>query len=353
MKLELSVSKSTKSDILTHSGTVTTGSPSYRFGQPVTIILNDPDLNQNHETIESYSVINDPASTNVDTVGTSGGDILLEIKIKDIRYQRCTISGTTHGGLAASGFILVETGPDTGIFEGTFKMPSQICNKDGTELISPAGGSIDARYHDFRDSTGNENIFSMSNSQKFSIASHPTLNSEKFLLPKYKETVEVVLSGTLKQQSRGTPLSIFLHGPDGVTETFGIIPTDSGNYRAVMILNHNSPTGIYSIEVVYQGELVGITSFTLSSHQIPSWVKNNAKWWSDDIVSDSEFFNGMEHLIKEKIIEIPTTQKSTDSEKTLPEWVKNNAKWWGDDLISDDEFISALEYLVKKGIIRV
>ena len=349
----VTVSQATKSDIKTHSGTVTTGSPSYRFGQSVTIILNDPDLNQNHETIETYHVINDPNSPNVDTVGTAGGDILLEIKIKDIRYQRCTVGGVTHGGLGASGFVLVETGPNTGIFEGTFKMPSQICNKDGTKLISPAGGSIDARYFDFRDSFGNENIFSMSNSQKFSIASYPTLNSEEFLLPKYKETTEVILSGTLKQQSRGTPLSIFLHGPDDVTETFGIIPTDSGNYRAVIILNHNSPTGIYSVEVVYRGELVGVTSFTLSPNQIPSWVKNNAKWWSDDIVSDSEFFNGMEHLIKEKIIEIPETQISENSEQSLPPWIKNNAKWWSDDVISDDEFISALEFLVKKGIIRV
>ena len=61
----------------------------------------------------------------------------------------------------------------------------------------------------------------------------------------------------------------------------------------------------------------------------------------------------MEHLIKENIIEIPETQKSETFEQTLPDWVKNNAKWWGDDLISDDEFISALEFLVKKGIIRV
>ena len=41
--------------------------------------------------------------------------------------------------------------------------------------------------------------------------------------------------------------------------------------------------------------------------------------WCDDIVSDSEFFNGMEHLIKEKIIEIPAeTQISENSEKTFP-----------------------------------
>jgi hypothetical protein len=278
---------------------------------------------------------------------------LLEIKIKDIRYQRCTINGVLYGGLATSGFVLVETGPSTGIFEGTFKMPSQICNKDGTKLISAAGGSIDVKYHDFRDSTGNENIFSLSNSQKFSIATYPTLNFEEFLIPKYKETTEVVLSGTLKQHSRGVPLSIFLHGPNDLTETFGIIPTDSGNYRAIIILNHNSPIGIYSIEVVYQEELVGVTSFTVSSPKIPDWIKNNARWWSDDIISDSEFFNGMEHLIKEKIIDVPETQQSSISDPTLPDWIKNNAKWWSNDLISDDEFISTLEFLVKQDIIRI
>ena len=80
-----------------------------------------------------------------------GGDILLEVLIKDVRYKRCTINGVVHGGLGATGFTLVETGPDTGIFEGVFKMPSQICNKSGTELISPAGGSIDAKYFDSRD----------------------------------------------------------------------------------------------------------------------------------------------------------------------------------------------------------
>jgi hypothetical protein len=58
-------------------------------------------------------------------------------------------------------------------------------------------------------------------------------------------------------------------------------------------------------------------------------------------------------LIKEGIIELPATQKSDISETALPDWIKNNAKWWSDDLISDDEFISALQFLVNKGIIRI
>ncbi len=178
----IAISQSTKSDILTHTGTVSTGSPSYRFGQTVVIILNDPDLNLDGDTIESYQVENNPASPIVDTVGNNG-EILLEIKIKDFRYQRCTISGVLHGGLGASGFVLVETGPGTGIFEGTFKMPSQICNEAGTKLISPAGGSVEAKYHDFRDSSGNPNIFGLTNLDLRG-GTPPSLNSNKFIIPK-------------------------------------------------------------------------------------------------------------------------------------------------------------------------
>ena len=84
----------------------------------------------------------------------------MEILIKNIRYERCTIDGKEIGGLASTGFSLIETGTNTGIFEGTFKMPTEICNKTGTKLITTAGGSIDAKYHDFRDSSGIQ-IFSV------------------------------------------------------------------------------------------------------------------------------------------------------------------------------------------------
>ena len=37
----------------------------------------------------------------------------------------------------------------------------------------------------------------------------------------------------------------------------------------------------------------------------------------------------------------------------VPEWVRNNAGWWADDLISEDEFVKALEFLIQNGIIRI
>lgn len=131
---------------------------SIRFGQPVTITVVDPDLNVNQNLIDIYRVVNDPKSPNVDTVGTPEGGALLEIKIKDIRYQRCIVNGVEHGGLAATGFTLEETGPSSGIFEGVFRVPTEICNKNGTELITTAGGTIVLKYFDFRDVFGESNI---------------------------------------------------------------------------------------------------------------------------------------------------------------------------------------------------
>ena len=154
-----SIGVSTKSDIKTKSGTAGFSSQTFRLGHPIGVVLNDPDLNTDKDTIESYFVIDDPNSPAVDTVGDSSGNSLLEVTIKGVRFQRCTIDGVEHGGLASTGFTLTETSPSSGIFEGVFRLPIKICNKSGTALISPAGGSVELKYFDFRDSSGNPNTF--------------------------------------------------------------------------------------------------------------------------------------------------------------------------------------------------
>lgn len=151
-----------KNNLPTHTGVVTLDSSSYRLGQTVTVTVYDPDLVTDANTVVTYTTVNDPNSPAVDTVGDSSGNILLEVWIKGFRYHQCTINGITTGGLAASGFTLTETGPGSGIFKGTFRIPSKICNEDGTALISPTGGSVQAWYHDFRDAFGRSVVISSS-----------------------------------------------------------------------------------------------------------------------------------------------------------------------------------------------
>ncbi len=343
---------SIKTDIATNSGMVSTSSSSYRFGQPVMIILKDSDLNLKSDTIESYQTINDPNSENVDTVGQNG-EILLEVKLKDIRFKRCTINGVEHGGLASTGFSLVETGPSTGIFEGVFKMPSQICDKTGSKLISTAGGSLDARYYDSRDAYGNENIFSLLSSKTTASFSSPTkLSQDKIQLPGIGLTVEIILSGSIENQKRGIPLSIILTNPDGTNQIFGASLTNSGSYRSIFTVNADSLPGTYFLQLFYNGKNLETLSFIVISEKIPDWIKNNAKWWSSDSISDEEFISGIEHLIDIGIISVSSSDVDGFNQE-IPDWIKNNAKWWAENKIPDEDFVKSIQYLVKKGIIVI
>ena len=92
---------------------------------------------------------------------------------------------------------------------------------------------------------------------------------------------------------------------------------------------------------------------TGQSTTIPSWIKNNAKWWADGTIGDSDFVSGIQYLIKQGIMKIPNTQSGTGTSQTIPSWIKNNAKWWADGTIGDSDFVSGIQYLITQGIIKV
>ena len=263
----VTINTSIQSDILTTSGTISSDSVSYRFGQPVVITLTDPDLNLNSDIVDIYFVINDPNSENVDTVGKNGNK-LLEVLIKDIRYKRCIVDGISHGGLGATGFTLMETGNNSGIFEGVFKMPTKICNKSGTDLISSAGGSLDVKYFDSRDSSGNSNIFSLLKNKSYSSANTYQLDKYDIVRP-LQDSTEITLSGSIENHRRGVPLSVLITFPDGTSQSYGSPLTNNGKYRSVISINENSPVGIYKIELSYYNSHIGDLSFVVSKPTIP------------------------------------------------------------------------------------
>ena len=71
-------------------------------------------------------------------------------------------------------------------------------------------------------------------------------------------------------------------------------------------------------------------------------------------IDDDAFVGGIQFLIKEGIIQIPETTKSTPSDsQEIPTWIKNNADWWSQGLISDNDFLKGIQFLVENGIIIV
>jgi len=83
--------------------------------------------------------------------------------------------------------------------------------------------------------------------------------------------------------------------------------------------------------------------------QIPTWMKNNAKWWSQGLISDDEFTGGLQFLVSQNIVKIPSSQPSGIHSGKIPDWVKTDAWLWSAGQMSDREFVSGLQYLADNG----
>lgn len=350
----LFTSTSVKSDVNTHSGTLSSNSASYRFGQTVVLTLYDPDLNLKDDLVDIYSSINDVASPHVDAVGKDDS-ILFEVLIKDIRYKRCTINNVQHGGLASTGFSLLETGPDTGIFEGSFKMPSMICSRSGSELISSAGGIIDAKYYDSKDDFGNQSVFRLSGSDS-TLSVLPSynpvrLNVYDIMKPLFDKDVKTItLSGSITNPKRGTPVEMDITGPNLQTTSSGIVLSNYGSYKHVIHIDKDSMLGIYTIKLSYNHNDIDTLTFTVSDFVMPGWTKNVASQWAFDEFNDSEFITVLEYFNQEGLVLLPDPQTS---EVNIPNWIKTIAQWWVDGKITDKSFLASIQYLADNHILVI
>ena len=95
-----------------------------------------------------------------------------------------------------------------------------------------------------------------------------------------------------------------------------------------------------------------------SSFSIPTWIKENAKWWSEGKIGDFDFALGIQYLFGNNgIMKITSSEyagRSTNSSNLyLPQWIKHNAFWWVTGQISDEDFVTGIQYLVENRIINL
>jgi len=114
---------------------------------------------------------------------------------------------------------------------------------------------------------------------------------------------------------------------------------------------------ILSFSLIGSGILVPNSS--AQDAQIPIWVKNVAGWWGSGDISENEFVTGIEYLINNNIILLDFVpcndeiQSQYGDTKSVPDWIKNNANWWSENLIGDTDFINGLQYLIEHKIIKI
>ena len=58
-------------------------------------------------------------------------------------------------------------------------------------------------------------------------------------------------------------------------------------------------------KVTYDGEsLWDYTANTSADLEIPKWIRDNAKWWSEGLISDQDYINGLQYLIQQGILKV-------------------------------------------------
>ncbi|OLE40271.1 MAG: hypothetical protein AUG16_04975 [Thaumarchaeota archaeon 13_1_20CM_2_39_20] len=152
-------------------------------------------------------------------------------------------------------------------------------------------------------------------------------------------TIQTSVNGSLRVQY-DTQTGILLNEHFvGITNLLGrpVIVESSNNLVETNIINSDSSD----------------TAISNSSISIPNWVKNNARWWAEGSMDDSEFVKGIQYLISNGIMQVPHDSSPSGTSQPIPSWIKSNAGWWAEGKISDSDFVAGIQYLISVGIIRV
>ncbi|MEM3064956.1 MAG: hypothetical protein QW177_06240 [Candidatus Nitrosotenuis sp.] len=177
---------------------------------------------------------------------------------------------------------------------------------------------------------------------------------------------KITINGWVSYDDKPTPdvlLNFKVIKPDGTAGVDTSFPSDDDGYFQFEYDTKDQMPGIYQIIITsmcwevhrqictHQNQIISIT---VNNAEIPDWIRNNAKWWSEKRISDSDFIQGIQYLIKKQVIVVPhTEQKNTSSSQLIPDWIRNNAKWWSEKRISDSDFLNGIQYLIAQGLIRV
>ena len=108
-----------------------------------------------------------------------------------------------------------------------------------------------------------------------------------------------------------------------------------------------------AVSIVLIVLMITFTGSYADQTQIPIWVKNTAKWWSEGQIGDLDFAKGIQYLMQQGIMQVPSQQGQSTAARQIPTWVKNNAGWWANGTIGDEDFVKGIQYLVQSNIIEV
>ena len=189
------------------------------------------------------------------------------------------------------------------------------------------------------------------------------IDQSQYLKPKYvHEPTQLHISGKIEDYQRAESTLLTITSPSGDIIENIIRPTREGDFDFISQITSNHSSGNYEIYIIHKEMTIGPAIFKIiteteekiENHNIPEWVKSNAGWWSENLIGDNDFVEGIQYLINHNIIKIPPTSVGTETgSNEIPEWVKSNAGWWHKGQIEDDDFLRGIQFLVEQKIIKI
>ena len=193
-----------------------------------------------------------------------------------------------------------------------------------------------------------------------------TIGQEHYLKPKYiHEPTQLTISGKIENYQRAEETRLTITSPFGSISKNKIFPTRNGDFQFHSQITRDFVTGSYEVKIFHKDMVIGPAIFQIVKELqeprdiqknlvIPDWIKNNARWWSQGMIGDNDFVEGIQYLINNEIMQVPPSTPGTKTgSNEIPSWVKNVAGWWGDGLIRHNDFVESIQYLIQNRIIKL
>lgn len=184
----------------------------------------------------------------------------------------------------------------------------------------------------------------------------------------YSNNESILISGVVNDTSQIMPLTIQIfdsqrnlvfsgstnllddHSFSYKLSATNFIFKKTGNYKIKTF--YGFPATVTDVNFFFYSQSENHTNNGANSFKIPYWIKNNAKWWSQNQISDQDFIKGIQFLIEAGDLKTYNSSQPLTKTDIIPSWVRNDAGWWSNGTVSDEEFISSIQYLIDHGIIN-
>jgi hypothetical protein len=142
---------------------------------------------------------------------------------------------------------------------------------------------------------------------KISITENEDLPSitSTYSLPSSRYTEYVKITGSFTEKHEG-PLTLTIVKPDKSEEKLTTFSRD-GSFMTTMALTSESLQGNYQVFAEIKGNQILVSTFNVKgadSSKVPEWIKNNADWWAQGLITDDDFVKGIQYLVEQGIIRV-------------------------------------------------